>query len=267
MLMLRAHSRIATAAVLLCATMSLGCDAPEPEENVDLALRKSTKANPPPDPFTTFAVFIADGVIPPGVDPAGAGDLSFFTDVMGWSQAEIDAWRDEKVATTETRWGIPDPLNNPDLQFYMGTTSPAIHYHAVAFSDRKVPTEGWPVREGAANFLVVNPAGIDLGGDFAGIHVPAGTIVGGGGMYNVGVTDKHGELTGEEIVIDFDTQEPMWQNPSNHYAFGFGFFCELDSEDFGDGLAQGIITLIPQLDGSLKANARNVLTFSADSGL
>jgi hypothetical protein len=266
MTMLRIQSWIATTLVTLCVTTT-GCDAPEPAEALDVADRKATKANPPPDPFTTFAVFVADGVIPPGVNPAAAGDLSFFTDVMGWDQAEIDAWRAEKVALTEVRWGIPDPENHPALLFQMGTTSPVIGYHAVAFSDRKVPTEGWPVREGFLNFIVVDPAGLDLGGDFAGIHVPAGTIIGGGGTYNVGITDKQGDLTGEEIVLDFDTQEPMWQNPSNHYAFGFGFFCELNSEEYGDGLAQGIITLIPQPDGSLKTNARNVLTFSDQGGL
>lgn len=269
MKLLSIQSWIATALVMVCAA-TVGCDTPEPEESLDLVDRSGspkTKANPPPDPFTTFAVFVADGVVPPGVSPASVGDLSFFTDVMCWDQAEIDAWRQEKIDATEVRWGIPDPENNPNLQFQMGTTSPTIGYHAVVFSDRKVPTTGWPVREGFLNFVVTNPAGLTLGGEHAGIHVPVGTIIGGGGIYNVGVTNKHGNLTGEEIVLDFDTQEPMWLNPSNKFAFGFGFFCELNSDDFGDGLAQGIITLIPQLDGSLKANARNVLTFSSQGGL
>jgi hypothetical protein len=266
-MMLRIHARIATAVVALCCTTTLGCDAPEPEEAPDVTLRAAAKANPPPDPFTTFAVFIADGVVPPGVSPAAVGDLSFFTDVMDWNPAQIAAWRAEKLAVTETRWGILDPENNPNVMVQMGTTSPAIGYHAVVFSDRKVPAQGWPVREGFLNVVVVNPAGLTLGGEHAGIHVPAGTIVGGGGMYNVQVTNKQGVPTGEEIVLDFETQEPMWLNPSNKYAFGFGFFCELDSEDYGDGLAQGIITLIPQPDGSLKTNARNVLTFSDQGGL
>jgi hypothetical protein len=266
MTMLRIHSWIATGLLTLCAAAPLGCDA-EGEDALDVTMRSAPKANPPPDPFTTFAVFIADGVVPPGVNPAAVGDLSFYTDVMGWDQAEIDAWRADKMAMTEVRWGIPDPESNPNVVVQIGTTSPAIGYHAVAWSDRKVPEEGWPIREGFLNMVVTNPAGLDLGGEFTGIHVPMGTIIGGGGMYNLQVTDKHGNATGEEIVLDFDTQEPMWLNPSNHFAFGFGFFCELNSEEYGDGLAQGIITLIPQPDGSLKTNARNVVTFSDMGGL
>lgn len=254
-----------TTTVLAVSMMTpMGCDAPEDVEELDLVTRSAPKANDPPDPFTTFAVFIADGVVPPGVSPALNGDLSFFFDVMDWDQATFDAWKAEKLLVAETRWGIPDPENNPNVSLQIGTTNPILDYRVVTFSDRRVPTTGWKNREGFINLVVTNPAGLTLGGVFNGLTVPAGTIVGGGGIYNIEVTNKQGVPTGEEIVIDFDTQEPLLLLPA---GFAFGFFCAVDSDDFGDGLAQGITALVPQPDGSLKTNVRNVVTFSDQGGL
>src|SRR5690606_2533978 len=203
---------LAGSVLALCVTITTGCDAPDvpDDESLDIVDRMaSPKPFPAPEPFDTFAVFIADGVIPPGVNPALVNDLTFFTDVMGWSQAEIDAWREDLVDEVEIRWGIPDPENNPDVEVQIGTTSPVIDYRAVVFSDERVPSTGWQVREGFLNVVVVNPGGLALGGEFAGITVPFGTIAGGGGIYNIEVTNKHGVPNGKEIVIDFRHGEPL----------------------------------------------------------
>ncbi|MEM9453573.1 MAG: hypothetical protein AAGF11_05310 [Myxococcota bacterium] len=216
---------------------------------------------PPPDDFDTFAVFLADGEIPEAEPPALVDDLSFFTDVMGWDQAQIDAFRAEKVAIAEVRFGIPDPENNPDVVVQIGTTNPTLDYRAVAFSDRVVPPSGWKNREGFVIVVAINE--LTLGGDFAGVTVPAGTVVGGGGMYNLEVTDPYGTVTGEEIEIDFTTAAPLTILPNGAFAF----FCELDSDDFGDGLAEGVTQFVPLGGGILKTNIRNVLTWSDMGGL
>lgn len=217
----------------------------------------------PPEEYDPFVVFVANGEFP-DTEPQGLfGDLTAFTDINGWDQDQIDTWREDKLDLLGATIGVADPLSHPDLQVLMGTTNPVIDYHVVTFTGRQVPPEGWAVREGFLVVVVTNPAGFTLGGQFAGEHVPVGTIVGGGGLYNIEVTDDEGNVTGEEIVFDFTTVQPVEPVTGGRAAF----FCDIDSDDFGAGLAQGVNALVPIGGGMLKANVRNVITFSDAGGL
>ncbi len=86
------------------------------------------------------------------------------------------------------------------------------------------------------------------------------------GIYNIEVTTEGGEPTGEEIIIHFRSAQPLPPAPPDAALVAqFSFFCELSSDEFGSGLAQGIAN--PKIIGEgddqfLKANVRNVLTFS-----
>ncbi len=229
-----------------------------------------------PDSFEGFLVFIADGEISVNESPAPATS-TFFTNVMCWGEAEFADWKAERFDILEARFGLDlaaaeAALNlnsvvyaNNDLFIQVVQTNPGLEYRAVTVGDREVPPEGWTNREGVIQVVVTNPNGLDLGGEFAGQHVPPGTIF-AGGIYNVEVTDHEGP-TGEELVLNFVSSRPIVPEPD----FTFSFFCELDSELFSNGgLAQGIGQLPVVLREGvpfLKANFRNILTFSEDAGL
>lgn len=216
-----------------------------------------------PEEYDHFIVFVANGVYPE-TEPQGLfDDLSAFTDVNGMTLQEIEDWKDDKLSLLADINGIVDPENDPNLGVFIGTTNPAIDYHVAFFSGRKVPPSGWQVREAFLTVVVTNPAGYTLGGEFAGVHVPAGTIVGGGGIYNIEVTDKFGDPTGEEVVIDFTTVQPVEPVTGGRAAF----FCDVENDELGVGLAQGVNALVPIGGGMVQANVRNVFTFNEDGGL
>ncbi len=216
-----------------------------------------------PEGYEALAVFIANGELPGDEPQALVGDFSFFTDIMHWDTTTIDQWRQEKLDRLADKIGVDDPANHPDLQVLMGTTNPNLNYHVVSFTGRAVPPEGWRVREGFLIAVVTNPAGLSLAGELEGLHVPVGTIVGGGGVYNLEVTNRHGHVTGEDIVFHFTTALPIQTVASGVAAFT----CDVESDRFGAGIGQGIISNVPIGDGMVKANFRNVLTFSAQDGL
>jgi hypothetical protein len=61
--------------------------------------------------------------------------------------------------------------------FFSGVQlDPRFNFRAYTVSDEVVPTEGWEVFDGGWAVFVVNPEGMVLGGEFAGVHVPVGTI-------------------------------------------------------------------------------------------
>ncbi len=216
-----------------------------------------------PADFESLIVFLANGELPESEPQALVGDLSFFDDVMGWDAVTLDDWRREKLEGLVERVGIEDATNHPDLQVLMGTTNPDLGYRAVSFSGRRVPASGWRVREGFLIAVVTNPEGVTLGGRLEGMQVPVGTIVGGGGLYNVEVTDRRGRVTGEEIVFDFTTSLPIQAVVGGASAF----ICEIESERFGAGIGQGIFSSVPIGGGRVKANFRNVITFSTRNRL
>lgn len=216
-----------------------------------------------PEEYDHFIVFVANGVFSE-TEPQGLyGDLSAFTDVNDMTMQEIEDWKDDKLALLADINGIVDPENDPDLTVLMGTTNPVIDYHVATWSGRKVPPTGWPVREAFLVVVVTNPMGYDLGGDYAGVHVPVNTIVGGGGIYNVEVRDKFDQPTGEEVRIDFTTVQPVQPVTGGRAAF----FCDVENDELGIGLAQGVNALVPIGGGQVQANVRNVFTFNEDGGL
>jgi len=262
-----------TLGAILCSTTVV---AGMTSSNVAEAGNKKAKKYLTPDPFDGFMVFVGDGEIPANEAPA-ANASTFFTDIMCWGEQEFADWMSDRFAILEDRFGLDLAaaeaslsLTNvayadSDLFIAIVHTNPDLDYRAVAVGDRAVPQEGWVNREGAIQIVVTNPNGITLGGEFAGVHVPAGGFF-AAGIYNVEVTDKHGP-TGEELVLNFASSIPI--TPAFDQSFGFS--CLLDSDLFAnDGLAQGHGAVVPVTRNGnpfLKANFRNILTFTDDDGL
>lgn len=218
-----------------------------------------------PKGYTGFLVYLANGFAPPGEDLIlGQAAINLFhKGVMNYTDGQIAAERQEAIAFFRQRFGI-NLQNTADYQFAAFTLNPQLNYRAYVVGGERVPKSGWIVRDGGWVVLVRNPKGVTLGGEFAGRQVPAGTgfVF---GNYNI-LTNQRG-INGKarEILISFKSGIPIVVAADGSFAFG----CDLYSKDYGIGKAQGFVDPfpVPQNSQLLRANYRNVLTFSKDGGL
>ncbi len=202
-----------------------------------------------PAGFDAFLVYMGNGIYDPNDAGYSAPDGMFFQqEIMGRSEAEIEQDQANAVAFFSERFGI-DVIDNEDVMFMPFMFDPRNEYRVYVLAGRDVPPEGWVVRDGGWSVAVVNPDGITLGGEYDGVHVPQGSMM-VFGDYNI---DVPGE---DPIIIHYQSGGPII--PTDQ---GIAFHCELISEDFGRGLAQGISAGTVHEDGLFHANVRNVLTF------
>lgn len=213
--------------------------------------------NPPPDNFGFQLVYMADGVFDPSTGPS-AEELAdwFHKDVMGRSDAEIEAERQKALAHFESQFGLD--LEPEDVQAF--GQDPRTDYRAYKITGYDVPEEGWLVRDGG--FRVAIPAGTTLHGEYGGedgITLPSdGFIV--FGEYNIDVTGPGNSDRREDIIIHYESESPIVPSPD----FGTAFLCRVTSdsfEDHGGGLAQGVFKMHTTEDGRQISNIRNVITF------
>ncbi len=195
-------------------------------------------------PFDSVdGTFFLDGMV------AGDG-MNFFKNIMGYSDAEIAQNRQDAIAFYQERFGLD--VNDPRLYFTGFQIDPAADYRAVLVSGKKRnPGKGYPILDGGWALAVVDPAGIDLGGEFVGTHVPAGTMFAAGGSYVL----KRGNHK-KDIVIDYQSRGPM-----QPVGRGGVINCEVTSDKYGDGVAWGYFEFHPLSNGQIAAQVRNVVTF------
>lgn len=213
--------------------------------------------NPPPENFGFQLVYMADGIFDPSTGPS-AEELSgwFHKDVMGRSDAEIEAERQKALAHFETQFGLD--LDLEDVQAF--GQDPRTDYRAYKITGYDVPEEGWLVRDGG--FRVAIPAGTTLHGEYGGqdgITLPSdGFVV--FGEYNIDVTGPGNSSHLEDIIIHYESESPIVPSPD----FGTAFLCRVTTdsfEDHGGGLAQGVFKMHTGEDGQQISNIRNVITF------
>ncbi|MDQ3549844.1 MAG: hypothetical protein M3439_13610, partial [Chloroflexota bacterium] len=225
-----------------------------------LALAAGGRGTPTPDGFNKYLVYMAAGQYDPA-DPAyDAPDGMFFQrEIMGQSDAEISQNRQDAIDFFIERFSI-DAVSDSGIMFGSFMFDPRNQYRAYTISGESVPSAGWVIHDGGWALSVTNPAGVTLGGEFAGQHVPQGTMM-VFGDYNIdrlGPGNSAGRSThAEPIIIHYQSGEPIIPNASGAIMFR----CELISDEFGHGLAQGISAPQTLPDGSVQANVRNVLTF------
>ncbi len=215
-----------------------------------LATAQGVADQQPPDGFETMLVYMGTGVYD-ATDPDYVmpdGDV-WHREIMGRSDAEIAENRAEAVAFFEERFGLnPDTQDGLMLVDFM--FDPRNEYRAYVSSEAAIPSEGWVVRDGGWMLSVTDPDGLDLGGEFAGTHVPQGAVF-VFGDYNIDVPG------GEPIIIHYQSGQPIVATES-----GMLFLCETYHPEWGWGRAQGISAPVTLEDGRTQANVRNVLTFS-----
>jgi hypothetical protein len=211
----------------------------------------------PPEGFDAYLVYTAAGVYDPDDPNYEAPDGMFFQrEIMGRTDAEIEQNKQDAIAFFIERFGV-DPTDNADVSFTDSSfmVDPRNEYRAYVVSGHEVPAEGWVIRDGGWSVRITNPDGITLGGEFAGEHAPAGSSF-FFGDYNI---DVPGE---DPIIIHYQSAFIASPNASGTFAFR----CEVISEDFGTGLAQGISAPQTTEDGLRHANIRNILTFPGLGG-
>lgn len=209
--------------------------------------------------FDGFVVFMATGSLPL-TDSYFLDGAIFHEDIMGRSPAEIAQNRADALDFFETRFGLVDADSDPDLAFFSFYVDPRIEYRAHVISGERVPDEGFVVHDGGWIAVVINPNGVDLGGAFAGRHVPVGTVF-SFGDYNIERTRPGEGLQPDPLVVHYRCNHPLVFT----FSGGEVFDCSLESDEFGIGLGQGVTT--PYIEGGeLIPNGRTVLTFSPGGG-
>lgn len=225
-----------------------------------LALAAGGRGAPTPDGFDKYLVYMAAGQYDPADPTYDAPDgMVFQREIMGRSDAEIAQNRQEAIDFFSERFGI-DADSDAGVMFGPFMFDPRNEYRAYTISGESVPSAGWVIRDGGWAMSVTDPAGLTLGGEFTGQHVPQGTMM-VFGDYNIarlGPGNSGGNAAhAEPLIIHYQSGEPIIPTASGAIMFR----CELISDEFGHGLAQGISAPQTLPDGTIQANVRNVLTF------
>jgi hypothetical protein len=230
--------------VILAALLSFACD-----EGSD-----PTHAAPAPAGYSDYLVYIGDGSwdpADPSYTPPTLADIQ--RDLWKYSDAEVQQFEADAAAFFLARFGVDvdDPANAERIVFGPALADPRALYRVVTMAEREVPPEGWPVSDAALLVTIVDPAGFELGGEFAGVTAPAGSTM-TFGRYHI-TTD-----TGEAIEIDFRSLAPYTID-----AFGAAVVrCEVSSALLGEGEGNAMFRLSQGLDGTFSVTIRNVLTFT-----
>ncbi|WP_433929416.1 hypothetical protein AB3662_37480 [Sorangium cellulosum] len=213
-----------------------------------------------PEGYDGFLVFMATGSVPLS-EGFFLDGMIFQQEILGRTPAEIEQNRADALAYFETRFGIADADARADVAFLGFYADPRIDYRAYVISGQRVPPEGYVVHDGGWIALVTDPDGLTLGGELAGVHVPAGTFF-SFGDYSIEVTRPGRGRDPDPIVIHYQCNDPLIPLANG----GEVFTCDLLSEEFGAGRAQGMTSPVIE-DGNLRPNGRTVLTFSDEGGL
>ena len=229
-------------------------------------------SGPVPAGFDQYLVYMATDTVPfaPHPDPEITGcGTSLFCDgdyfhrtIMGRSTDQIQLEEARAKSYFNARFGMDvDALVAAGrARFFSFFLDPRGEYRAYTMAGQRVPAEGWVVRDGGFAFEVLDPLGVELGGEFVGAGLPP--IPPGGllvfGHYNILATNPAGNRE-RTVVISYRSDMPMVPNSWGEFVIN----CQLSTNDFAsgtnDGKAQGVGLVIPGATG-LSLSWRNVLT-------
>lgn len=191
-------------------------------------------------PFTPVdGTFLVDGM---------NGDGNHFQKaVLNRTDKEIAKNKAEAIDFFENRFGVG--VSDPKVHFMGYEVLPEVQYRAVVITGENVPASGWPVHDGGWMVVVMDPQGLDLGGEFAGNHVPAGTMFVFG---NYLISKKN-----TPILLSYQSRNPIIRDITG----AFEVSCEIFSKKYGNGQAIGGTLPVALPNGQMLINTRNVITF------
>ena len=232
--------------------------------------RRTCTLQPTPAPFQHFLVYSAQGSYDPleGPFPEGCSPedplitSGFCTDteerffhkkIMGFSEEESNDEERKAKGFFLQRFGLDAEtlLEQGRATFTRIRFDPRQDFRAFVFSGECVSSEGYKWRNGGFLLSIIDPEGVELGGEFDGQKAPEGSGV-LFGMYNILITGPYAR----EEIIRYRSLMPT--------ATSRGITtvnCELHHPAWGEGLLQGLISSRMQGDGKLQAATRSVLTF------
>jgi hypothetical protein len=175
----------------------------------------------------------------------------YYRDVRGFSDQEIAQQRQDASDFLMQRFGVD--VDSPDYSFNAFATNPLANYRAYLISGKATRRRGRVMADGGWICFVTNPDGVTLGGEFAGMEVPAGAILPWGSYFIKGR---------KPIIINFQIAKPIIPG-----EFGVTCSeCELQTSLFGAGV--GLITTMatPMPNNQAQQSFRNIMTFSDNGG-
>lgn len=213
-----------------------------------------------------YMVLMANGRYNPTDTNYQAPDYDHFTrDIMGWDDQQITAFEQRAQTFFRERFGVDvtaaDLAGRVMMVPFM--LDPRWEYRLYNSSGEQVPPEGWVVRDGGYQLVVVDPAGIDLGGEFLGQHAAPGAVA-AFGKFNIsrgpGNSHRH-----DDLVIHYQSREPVLHNSGFPlHRTGTGALIapfEVFHPDYGAGWGFAHIFEQNHPDGRRQTNNRNVMTF------
>ncbi len=180
----------------------------------------------------------------------GGDGVDFFKNEVGLNDQEIEDRRNASIEFLAKRFGID--VNDPKVYFTGFQIDPAADYRVIMMTgENNDPGKGYPIMDGGFAAAVIDPAGLDLGGEFTGTHVPAGTMFAAGGTYVI----KPGNHR-KNIIINYQSRGPM-----QPVGTGGVINCEVVHPEWGKGLGWGYFEFHQLTNGQITSQVRNVLTF------
>lgn len=234
--------------------------------------------HPLPDGFSMYMTFMGTGLfdmtspnpeVPNCFQQLCIGDY-FFDVTLGWDAAEKQTFHEEALAYWYDRFGIDpqDPAWAGRVTTISFIADPRTNIRAYSMAGTRIPEAGWEVLDGGWMLIVTDPNGVDLGGEFAGVHVGPNSIF-ARGKYVVQARSKDGGFLAD-IVVDYQSRAPIEFIPGAPAVAGN---CEIirttingELTDWGSGHGQPSQLLIPTPTGETKVSYRNILTYGAGSG-
>ena len=220
---------------------------------------------PTPQWFVAEFVSIAEQVVNPPI-VIHDSSLSFFRDVMLFTEEEIAQVEEDAIQFYNTRYGLNFSQSEPDERgeriyqnaiFYPARVSPEVHY-AVTFNR-------WIVSGNTRSMCFENRVG-SFRVDFSGEQLLHGTYGGEKGIpvtppdcllygfYNIAVCPQ------EPLVLQFTTATPGRVDPHDHIQIAN---IDIFHRVWGHGLVQGVAQYNPTEDGRVYFTIREIFSFPA----
>lgn len=213
-----------------------------------------------------YMVLMANGVYNPDDPNYQPPDYEHFArNIMGWDDEQIAAFELKAQDFFHKRFGIDVSAPEMDGRVMMVPfmLDPRWEYRLYNSSGEHVPPEGWVVRDGGYQLVVIDPAGVDLGGDFQGQHAPMGAVA-AFGKFNVRRDHGRGPRH-TDLVIHYQSREPVLHNSGFPIRRdGTGALIapfEVFHPEHGAGWGFAHIFEVNMADGKRQTNNRNIMTF------
>lgn len=223
-----------------------------------------------PDGFNTVLLYMGTGIFEGGLSEPRPGLICqglfcngeyFQQEIMHRTAAETAEIEVQAKAYFYAQFGldVDSLVANNRASFVSFTLNPDFQYRVQIATGMKAPGEGWIIRDGGFRLMILDPNGVDLGGEMAGKRADQFNAM-FFGNYNILATGENGEAE-EEILVFYRSKDPAIIGADGSMTFR----CNMYNEKWGEGLGLGTLTVEPTADGKMRGNARNVLSFPPTS--